>query len=358
MILSLLLQLLAALPSAPLYPDEEITLLFVGDAMQHAGQIASAKNFGYDYTPCFEAVADEVGRADYAVVNLEVPLGGKPYTGYPCFSAPDSYAEALQRVGFDLQLNANNHALDRSSAGLKRTIHVLDSLHVAHVGTYLSDYDRFERYPYLCRVGHFRIAFLNYTYGTNGIRVSPPCRINYIDREQIRDDVRCARRLGADLIVACMHWGEEYKLVHNAGQARCAEMLIEEGVQLVIGAHPHVVQPMEMRYHANGEPQALIVYSLGNFISNMNTADTRGGAMVRVVIGRKDGMPVVRRADYALLYTLRPENDSEPFRIVPAAKLPADTTYSEKRRNECALFLKNARAVFSRYNRGVDEYTF
>ena len=117
------------LGQAPVVPATEVSLLFAGDAMQHKAQIQSAKQGeAYDYSPCFADITHEIAAADYAVVNLESPIGGQPYTGYPCFSAPDEFPIALQNAGFDLFLTANNHCLDRYTRGAIRTLHILDSI--------------------------------------------------------------------------------------------------------------------------------------------------------------------------------------------------------------------------------------
>ena len=236
------------LGQAPAVPATEVSLLFAGDAMQHKAQIQSAKQGeAYDYSPCFADITHEIAAADYAVVNLESPIGGQPYTGYPCFSAPDEFPIALQNAGFDLFLTANNHCLDRYTRGAIRTLHILDSIGADHIGTYDSK-DSFERfYPFITSIKGIRIAFLNYTYGTNGFTPHSPLIVNYIDEEKIKKDIFRAKTLSADLIVACLHWGDEYQLLPNKRQEDLADFLAKEGVQLIIGAHPHVIQPMELR---------------------------------------------------------------------------------------------------------------
>ena len=173
------------LGQAPAVPATEVSLLFAGDAMQHKAQIQSAKQGeAYDYSPCFADITHEIASADYAVVNLESPIGGQPYTGYPCFSAPDEFPIALQNAGFDLFLTANNHCLDRYTRGAIRTLHILDSIGADHIGTYDSK-DSFERfYPFITSIKGIRIAFLNYTYGTNGFTPHSPLIVNYIDEEK------------------------------------------------------------------------------------------------------------------------------------------------------------------------------
>ena len=132
---------------------DSITLLFVGDAMQHEAQLDQAKLAGngvHNYDGCFDLIAPLVKEADYAVVNLEVPLGGGPvYRGYPCFSAPDSYAKALRDAGFDLFLTANNHCLDSGDKAARRTLTALDSLKVDHIGTYYDDKEREKLVPFI-----------------------------------------------------------------------------------------------------------------------------------------------------------------------------------------------------------------
>ena len=178
------------LGQAPAVPATEVSLLFAGDAMQHKAQIQSAKQGeAYDYSPCFADITHEIAAADYAVVNLESPIGGQPYTGYPCFSAPDEFPIALQNAGFDLFLTANNHCLDRYTRGAIRTLHILDSIGADHIGTYDSK-DSFERfYPFITSIKGIRIAFLNYTYGTNGFTPHSPLIVNYIDEEKINAEI-------------------------------------------------------------------------------------------------------------------------------------------------------------------------
>ena len=165
-----------------LQSNNMVNLTFVGDAMQHAPQITAAQQADgtYDYSPCFQHLIDDITWAYLAVVNLECPLGGKPYTGYPCFSAPDSYAQTLRDVGFDLFLTANNHCLDRRDKGLVRTCHVLDSLGIPHIGTYPNQQERNQRIPYIVNVKGIRIAFLDYTYGTNGIPIQGNVVVDFI----------------------------------------------------------------------------------------------------------------------------------------------------------------------------------
>ena len=176
--------------SDSIFPTDTLRLLFVGDLMQHQGQINAARtSTGYDYSTCFAYVKEEIKKADLSIANLEVTLGGKPYKGYPAFSAPDEFLTAIHDAGFNVLVTANNHSLDRGKSGLERTIQLIDSLKVPHAGTYINADEREKKYPLLLEKNGFRIALLNYTYGTNGIPVTPPNIVNYIDTAIIVKDI-------------------------------------------------------------------------------------------------------------------------------------------------------------------------
>lgn len=291
----------------------EIDIVFAGDAMMHTGQIEAAKRGDgiYDYNYCFSAVAPYIGAADYAVVNLETPLAKGGYSGYPQFNAPVSYAGALAAAGFDLFLTANNHTLDRRERGLRQTVEALDSLGVAHIGTYRDSADREKRLPFIADIKGFKIGFVNYTYGTNGFTVTGDAVVDYIAADVIRADIAKARNAGAEIIVAAMHWGEEYTLSPVRYERHWARFLEQEGVDIIMGGHPHVVQPMELRMNTVTGKPFFMAYSHGNFISNMMTRDTRGGMMTRVTIARDDkGAAYVKGAYYKLVFTVPPVDTS------------------------------------------------
>ena len=302
--------------------NRTVNLMFVGDAMQHAPQITAAQqpDGTYDYTACFQYIEEDVRWADLAVVNLECPLGGKPYTGYPCFSAPDSYAQRLKDVGFDLFLTANNHCLDRRDKGLMRTCQMLDSLGIPHIGTYRDSQERRERLPYIVNLKGIKIAFLDYTYGTNGIPIQGDVVVDFIDQQLIADDIALARERGADVLCVNLHWGIEYQLKPVASQRTLADWLITQGVDFIIGGHPHVVEPMEMRYSEEYDKNVLLVYSMGNFISNQSDIDTRGGAMVKVSLKLQNGKPVVESPRYKLFFVQKPVSHGENYVLIPEAR--------------------------------------
>ena len=170
-----------------------LNIIFAGDIMGHDSQIAAAFNPDsgiYDYRFCFEYLQPLIQQADIAVGNLEVTFGGPPYKGYPRFSSPDELGMALKDAGFDILVNANNHALDRGKEGLERTIRTLAEGSMIMTGSFESEDQRKLRYPLIVEKNNILLAILNYTYGTNGLEASPPNIVNYLDRAVIHDDIQ------------------------------------------------------------------------------------------------------------------------------------------------------------------------
>ena len=344
--------------SVTLFAQERITLLFVGDLMQHDAQIKAARTAeGYDYSDYFRHVKKEISEADIAIGNLEVTLGGKPYRGYPSFSAPDEFLYAIKDAGFDVLLTANNHCLDRGKHGLERTAHLLDSLQIPFLGTYRTPEERQQRYPLLIEKNGFRIALLAYTYDTNGLRSSEPNIVNYIDTIQIKGDIQAARQMKPDAIIACMHWGLEYHSLPNSSQKKLADWLIDQGVDHVIGSHPHVVQPIEVRPSKHHPSQHLIVYSLGNFISNMSKENTDGGAMVKLELKKLWGITRMENCSYSLVWTSRPIlSQKKNFEVYPSSFITKPIKYEEF--TPFKRFLDNTRTLYNKHNKGIKEYFF
>lgn len=338
---------------------DSIRLLFVGDLMQHQAQMDAAKrpDCTYDYTSYFRQVRPEFDRADLLVGNLEVTLGGKPYRGYPAFSAPDEFLYELKRVGFDVLLTANNHCLDRGRKGLERTVRMLDSLEIPHAGTYREVEERSRRYPLLVTVKGFRIVLLNYTYGTNGIPVTPPNYVNGIDRAQIREDILKARRMKPDVIIACMHWGIEYQSLPRRQERELARWMIGLGVDHVIGSHPHVVQPLEVLTDSVTPGRHLVAYSLGNFVSNMHPTGTDGGMMVSLTLRRVEGRTRLADCGYAFVWTSRPVLSRKPgYELYPLNI--ADNLLNVNEKERMSRFARQVRSLMERETKGIKEYFF
>ncbi len=286
-----------------------VKLLFVGDVMGHDPQIKSAldeQTGEYNYSNCFKYLEPIVAKADIAVANLEVTLPGlPPYVGYPHFRSPDALAKGLKDAGFDLVVTANNHSNDAGKVGLDHTLDALEKQELLATGTFRNHKERTSKYPLIVEKNDIKIAFLNCTYGTNGMPDIPPSIVNRIDSLEIERDIKNAKSKGADIIVALIHWGKEYKLLPNQEQIKLANWLVSKDVDAVIGSHPHVIQPIETtKLKGTKSNNALITYSLGNFISNQRKTDTEGGLLVEVEFkkNKSEQKITLEDASYSLLW--------------------------------------------------------
>lgn len=341
-----------------------LSLLFAGDVMGHDSQIASAYNKAtqqYDYAPCFQFVKPYVSAADLAIGNLELTLAGPPYKGYPQFSSPDVLATTLKDIGFDVLVTANNHSVDRRRSGIERTIKILDSLEIQHTGTFVDSLDRLNNYPLMLEKNGISLALLNYTYGTNGIPVPKPVIVNLIDTATIRKDLAAAQARNPDIVIVFMHWGGEYQNRQNATQKKLADFCFKHGADLVIGSHPHVVQPMEWHKEKN----QLVVYSLGNYVSGQRKRYTNGGASAWVELQkiryRPDSMvTTIDSAGYYLHWVYRTVDAHRDYYMCPVPTFERDTTNFIKDRtslHQMDTFVTDARSLFKKYNQEVYEIT-
>jgi len=261
-------------------------LLFVGDVMQHKPQIKAAEiipNKSYDYESCFKYVSPIIKKANLAVGNLEVTLPGKPpYQGYPQFRSPDDLAKGLRYSGFDMMVTSNNHSNDAGKTGVINTIETLKNYGFYQTGTFKNQEERDLFYPLIVHKDNFQLGFLNYTYGTNGLKTKYPTIVNYIDTAIIKKDLALTNLINPDFTIVIMHWGKEYKLIESQEQRDLTAWLFKNGADLVIGAHPHVVQPIKVHENEKTLTDNLVVYSMGNFISNQTKLNTDGGIMVEI----------------------------------------------------------------------------
>ncbi|MDR2887404.1 MAG: CapA family protein [Bacteroidales bacterium] len=300
---------------------DTVRMVFVGDVMGHSVQTNGAWRDGgdscYNYMPAFQWIKDYIASADIAVANLEVTLAGEPYTGYPRFSSPLSLATALKNTGFDVLTTANNHTLDRGKTGLERTIDILDSIGMPHTGSFKDMAARDTSCPLIIRKNNFIIALLNYTYGTNGLAAEQPNVVNYIDTVQIAADMATAQNMDADYIITCIHWGDEYSTAENTVQHRLAAFLASHGSNLVVGTHPHVVQPVA-RIAVNAGDTVAVAYSLGNFVSNQRERYRNGGIAMEVTLTKTGHATNVLSLNYEPLWVLRHNTPAGyVFRIIP-----------------------------------------
>ncbi len=266
---------------------QSVSLIMVGDVLMHDKVIRSgAREDGtYDYSGLFRNVKKETEAADLAIVNQETILGGEKlkFTGYPSFNSPFEVGEAEAEAGFDVILHGTNHALDRSAKGIENCLDFWDNEYpeLQVLGIHDSPEDQKELCIVTCR--GIRIAILNYTYGTNGIRMpkGKGYLVDYLDEKRVRRDLARAEH-EADFTIVCPHWGTEYSLIPSAEQKKWAGIFAECGADLVIGTHPHVIEPMETVTDDRGR-EVPVYYSLGNFVNA--TSGTGSGVMNRMVGG-------------------------------------------------------------------------
>lgn len=257
-------------PARSLWEREDtVEVMVIGDVMMHARQLQ------YDHSTFLEGIRDRLGKATVSVANMEFTLAGEPYSGYPCFSAPDAYAGYVRDCGVDVFLTANNHILDKGLAGLERTMEIYDGMDgIQYTGMSRDEDDEYWSYPLILALKGIRIAFLNFTYGTNNPSRALWPKVNRMRKEDIREAIVRARERGADFIVALPHWGEEYVLRHSREQETMAGWLAENGVDAIVGAHPHVVQDSTVICAGDGR-RVPVFYSVGNAVSNMSAVNTR-----------------------------------------------------------------------------------
>lgn len=310
--------------------EQHLSILIAGDLMQHMPQINAArqKDGSYNYDECFAGIKAEVERADIAIANFETTLAGPPYSGYPQFSAPDDFLRDVINTGFDIMLTANNHCVDTRRKGLERTLMMMDSLGVAHLGTYRNIDEREKSYPFLLEKNGMRIVLLNFTYGTNGIPVPEPCWVNLMDTIEIAADLMKAREMKPDVIIALPHWGIEYQTLPSKAQQEMAAWLLKHGVDHIIGGHPHVAQPIELR----NEGRNLIAWSMGNVVSNQSKPNTYGGYMVRLDFTKNSLQTKLSDHSYTLYWVSRPPDNGRryQYRILPIDYPDSLLTTTEK----------------------------
>lgn len=293
---------------------EDITINFtaIGDVMCHNTNYQTAYNSttkSYDFTPAFVNVRKYTEKADIAIGNLETTLTGKEigYSGYPTFNSPEELGVALKDIGVDVVSTANNHCMDKGSKGIVNTLDNLDRIGINHTGTNRS---KEEQDTVLVKdVNGMKIAFIAFTYGTNGINIpsGKEYMVNLIDNDFILEQIELAKQQNPDLICASMHWGIEYAQKQNKEQEQLADLLFQNGVDIIIGNHAHVIEPMEKRtitLNDGTEKDVFVVYALGNFISAQVKEHTRSTAILNMKITKKGetGKISIDSVDYVPVY--------------------------------------------------------
>lgn len=291
--------------------DTSISMAVVGDIMCHGPNYKDAYNAStktYDFSTFFPQIKSYISNADIAVGNLETTFAGgnKAYSGYPTFNSPPQLAKDIQDLGIDVLTTSNNHSMDSGYNGLINTIDTLDNLGISHTGTFKSEEDKNK--ILIKDVNGVKIAFLSYTYGTNGISIPKGKEycINLINKDLIKKQLESAKAQNPDVICVSMHWGIEYKLQPNTEQKDLADYLFENGADIILGSHPHVLEPMEKRTVTLSDgtrKDGFVIYSLGNFISAQKDKYTKDSIILNLKITKhSQGNITIDSYDYTPIY--------------------------------------------------------
>ncbi len=349
---------------------KEISLLFLGDIMQHDLQIQSAYNAKtkkYDFSSQFEHIQPIIKNADVVIGNLEVTFSGKPYKGYPRFSSPDQLAFDIKNAGIDYLVTANNHIYDYGLKGFYKTLNVLDSADIVHTGTFRNEADKQKRQPMVIEENGFKIALLNYTYEVNGGVYSSKILINEIDKTEIEKDLLETSKTDYDAIIVFFHWGKEYQRTSNSGQKELAKLCFENGANMVIGSHPHVIQEMEKYRYKNKygkEKDVLVAYSLGNYVSNYGTwRYCDGGAMISMKLQQTvSGEIKIKNPGHYLIWVYRPKKTKNGklrnYYVLPVSQFEKDERLGDAYLKQMKLFINDSRSLLKKNNKNIPEYLF
>jgi poly-gamma-glutamate capsule biosynthesis protein CapA/YwtB (metallophosphatase superfamily) len=306
-----------------------VELGLTGDAMVHGGELAAARqpDGTYSMAGWLAEVAPFLSEPDVMAANLETNVAGEDlegYSGYPRFNSPPAILDELEAAGVDVLQTSNNHCLDRGEKGSERTLDQVDAHGFLHTGTYPDAADRADPWAMASLPGGVKVAFVSYTYGTEA---PPPLsrwwRVAYIDQWRFAQDIANAKAAGADLVVVGLHWGLEYHDAPEAWQVEMARWLVANGADIVWGTHPHVIQPAEV-WTVDGR-DGLILYSLGNFLSNQRDPKRDGGMIVRITARHcaDDDRTWLTDARFTPVWVDDHDADDRlAFRVVPAVASP------------------------------------
>lgn len=288
----------------------EISLIMVGDVLLHDRVENSARQAdgSYDFSAIFARTKEDIAAADLAIVNQEVIIGGSELgiSGYPAFNAPYEVGKGLVEAGFDVVCHGTNHALDKGKKGLLNCINFWKTNYpqIAVLGIYESAEERDSLYIY--EQDGIKIAILNYTYGTNGISrpEGMPYAVNMLEEAQVVADIKRAEA-EADFTIVCPHWGTEYQLTPSSQQKKWTGIFLEQGVDLVLGTHPHVIEPVEWVTDKNTGHQMLVYYSIGNYVNwtsgtGAGVSNRMVGGMAKVTLGRDNASEPVKIKEYGV----------------------------------------------------------
>lgn len=313
-----------------------ITISAVGDLMCHSYQYLAAQTGpdSFDFNPVYRLVKKYLSDSDFTFGNLETVTAGKDkkYSGYPRFNSPDEYISALKNAGFNLISTANNHALDRGEYGVLRTIKVLKENNINYNGTFISQRDRDS--IRIFNIKGIKVAFLAYTYGTNENPVpkDKPYLINKIDFNLISNDIQTARKENAELILVHFHFGAQYQREPDQFEKNVVDSTIKFGADIIIGGHPHVIQPLQLFKTNNAVlDSGLIAYSLGNFLSNQRWRYSDCGVILKISITKNifSKRIFISKVDYIPTWVFKGETAGKnKYVIIPSQYFMFDYIYN------------------------------
>ena len=292
--------------------DTNIKMAVIGDIMCHNSQYKDAydqKTNTYDFSYVFEDIKEYISSADIAIGNLETTFAGKErgYSNYPRFNTPEQLATNLKDFGIDVVSTANNHCMDTNYTGLVSTLKYLDEAGISHTGT--NETEEQQNQILVKDVNGVKIAFLSFTYGTNGITipVDKSFAVNLIDEDLILRQIKLAKEQNPDLICVSMHWGIEYQLKQNQEQEKLKDLLFNNGVDIILGSHPHVLQPMKnetITLDDGSTKDCFVIYSLGNFMSGQTKENTRSSVILNIDITKSEetGKTKLNKVEYIPIY--------------------------------------------------------
>lgn len=310
-------------------PEQEekktIKITAVGDIMCHNTQFKDAYNSStksYDFSYVFEEIKEYFKDADLVIGNLETTFAGQNangYSGYPNFNTPEAMATDLKELGFDILTTSNNHSLDKGYNGLVSTLDELDKVGISHTGTARSSKEQTS--VLVKEVNGIKIGFLSYTYGTNGIPIPKGKEycVNLIDKEAILEEIARIKLMDVDVICASMHWGVEYRLTQNSEQEELANFLFDNGVDIILGSHPHVLEPMEKKQHTMPDgsiKDVFVIYSFGNFISGQTAANTDTSIILNIQISKENGKTSIDSVDYIPICMINKYSSTKKYKIL------------------------------------------
>ncbi|MEO0161979.1 MAG: CapA family protein [candidate division WOR-3 bacterium] len=298
---------------------QELTVISVGDIFIHKSILNSAydpKEKYYNFYPCFEEVKPYLSSVDLCTAWFGGALDTiGPYTGYPSFKTPRELAYTLKDAGFDI-LFRTNHTLDYGLRGLKTTTKILKDMGLVQVGAYITEEESKEIYVF--EKSDIKIAFLSYTYGMNGIPIPKPWMIKLIDLEEIKKDIEKAKPI-CDFVIVALHFGIEYERFPNKEQKKTVKRIAELGADMIIGSHPHVIQPVEVVELQN--KKIFVAYSLGNFFCGQRKRYTDTGMMLKYTIAKDGNATYLREIRYIPTYVAKYRVDGAyRFKILPVEK--------------------------------------